>query len=175
MSIDLQSLLSSIQTRFDSSIQKTESFRGETTFYIASESLLNVCRALKEEFDFTYLVDITAVDYLNTPRDARFEMVYVLHRFGTNYEDNYRIRLKVRLDENDLTIDSVTPVWSGANWLEREVFDMFGVEFSGHPDPRRILMPEDYGPHPLRKDFDVRNREPSKQSFERALKEGFEH
>ncbi len=173
MSIDFPSLINSITTRFDSSIYKSESFRDETTLYITRDSFIKVCRTLKDEFGFTFLVDITAVDYLDK-HDTRYEMVYILHRFGSDYEENFRLRLKVELGEDDLIIDSVTPLWSGANWLEREVYDMFGVEFAGHPDPRRILMPDDYKPHPLRKDFDVRNRQPSKESFEKALKEGFE-
>ncbi|HSG29976.1 MAG TPA: NADH-quinone oxidoreductase subunit C [Thermodesulfobacteriota bacterium] len=173
MSIDFPSLLTSIQTRLDSSVQKIESFRGETTLYITRKSFFKVCRLLKEEYGFTFLVDVTAVDYLDK-RDTRYEMVYVLHRFGNDYEENFRLRLKVLLDEKELSIDSITPIWSSANWLEREVYDMFGVQFPGHPDLRRILMPDDYEPHPLRKDFDVRNREPSKQSFEKALKEGIE-
>lgn len=173
MSIDSESLFSSIETRFDSAIYKTQSFRGETTLYIDKGSFLQVCRALKQEFEFTYLVDLTAVDCLDK-KDKRYELVYIFHRFGEDYNENIRIRIKVELEESDISIDSVTPIWSGANWLEREVIDMFGIEFRGHPDPRRILMPEDFKPHPLRKDFDVRNREPSKQSFEKALKEGFE-
>jgi NADH:ubiquinone oxidoreductase subunit C len=82
------------------------------------------------------------------------------------------LRLKAEVDGENPKIDSVTHIWSGADWLEREVYDMFGIVFTGHPDLRRILMPEDYEPFPLRKDFDVRNREASKRSFERALREG---
>jgi len=105
-------------------------------------------------------------------KTPRYEVVYHVHRFGSDFEENLRIRLKVEIPEDDAAVDSVTPAWSGADWLEREAYDMFGIQFVGHPDPRRILMPEDYEPFPLRKDFDVRNREPSKKSFERALEEG---
>jgi NADH-quinone oxidoreductase subunit C len=173
MSIDNESVINSIKSCFASSIYKTDSFRGESTLFVKKDSFLQFCRSLKQEFGFTYLVDLTAVDYLDK-RAARYQLVYIFHRFGNDYDQNIRIRIKVELEENDTTIDSVTPIWSGANWLEREVFDMFGIKFTGHPDPRRILMPEDYKPYPLRKDFDVRNRQPSKESFEKALKEGFE-
>jgi NADH-quinone oxidoreductase subunit C len=126
---------------------------------------------LKDELNFTFLADLTAVDYLEV-KSPRYEVVYHIHRFGPECEENIRIRVKAELSEDDIKIDSVTPIWSGADWLEREVYDMFGIVFTGHPDLRRILMPEDYGPFPLRKDFDVRNREPSKRSFEKALEEG---
>ena len=173
MSIGSESIIDSIKSRFASSIYNTDSFRDESTLFVKKDSFLQFCRSLKGDFKFTYLVDITAVDYLDI-RVPRYEMVYLFHRFGYDYNENIRIRIKVELEDRDITIDSITPIWSGANWLEREVLDMFGIEFRGHPDPRRILMPEDYKPHPLRKDFDVRNRQPSKESFEKALKEGFE-
>ena len=173
MSIDSLSLIGSIKSRFDTSIYKTDSLLNESTLFVKKDSFLQFCRSLKEEFGFTYLVDLTAVDYLDI-RSARYEMVYIFHRFGDDYDENIRIIIKVELEEKELSIGSITPIWSAANWLEREVFDMFGIHFTGHPDLRRILMPEDYEPHPLRKDFDVRNRQPSKQSFEKALKEGFE-
>lgn len=173
MSIGSESIIDSIKSRFDSSIYKSDSFRDESTLFVKKDSFLQFCRSLKQDFKFTYLIDITAVDYLDI-RVPRYEMVYLFHRFGDDYDENIRIRIKVELEDSDITIDSITPIWSGANWLEREVLDMFGIEFRGHPDPRRILMPEDYKPHPLRKDFDVRNRQPSKESFEKELKEGLE-
>ena len=148
-------------------------FRGETSFTLKAESIVECCSLLKNTLGFSYLIDVTVVDYL-TVKFPRYEVVYMLHRFGENYEENLRIRLKVALEQDEFTIDSVTPVWSGANWLEREAYDMFGITFRGHPDLRRILMPEDYDQFPLRKDFDVRDRESSKRCFERALEEGLE-
>jgi NADH-quinone oxidoreductase subunit C len=171
MSIDLPEVAESLEKRFSGVILDTKLFRGETTLIIRRENIREVCRHLKSDLGFLFLVDITVVDYLGI-KTPRYEVIYHVHRFGSDFDENVRIRLKVEIPEDDVTVDSVTPVWSGANWLEREAYDMFGIEFAGHPDPRRILMPEDYGPFPLRKDFDVRNREPSKKSFERALEEG---
>ncbi|MER3446603.1 MAG: NADH-quinone oxidoreductase subunit C [Candidatus Dadabacteria bacterium] len=170
MSLELQTVIDSIKTNFSDTVQDVKTFRGETTLLVKKEKIREICRHLKTDFDFKFIADITAVDYLEK-KTPRFEVVYYLHRFGSEFDENIRIRLKVEVSEEDSKVDSVTPVWSGANWLEREVYDMFGIEFVGHPDLRRILMPEDYEAFPLRKDFDVRNREPSKRSFERALRE----
>jgi NADH-quinone oxidoreductase subunit C len=171
MSVDLPTVIDSLNSRFPNTIKDSKTFRGETTLLIKREKIKDACAYLKTEFDFKFVADITAVDYLEV-KSTRYEVVYYLHRFGPDFGENIRIRLKVELLEDDLRIDSVASVWSGANWLEREVYDMFGIEFVGHPDLRRILMPEDYEPFPLRKDFDVRNREPSKKSFKRDLEEG---
>lgn len=164
-------LISNLRSKFQDELTFTSDYRGEFTFSSKRESIFKVCRILKDEFKFIYLADLTIVDYLEV-KFPRYEVVYLLHRFGDDYNDNSRIRIKVPLEDNNAVIDSVTPIWSGANWLEREAYDMFGVKFKGHPDPRRILMPDDYTEYPLRKDFDVRNREPSKISFEKALEEG---
>lgn len=171
MSIDLPEIVESLEKRFPGAILDKKLFRGETTLTIQRKNVRDVCSHLKSDFGFLFVVDITAVDYLGI-KTPRYEVIYHVHRFGSDFDENVRMRLKVEIPEDDLSVDSVTPVWSGANWLEREVYDMFGIVFVGHPDPRRILMPEDYEPFPLRKDFDVRNREPSKKSFERALEEG---
>lgn len=162
-----------IREEISAHILSESTFREETTFTVKAESIVECCSLLKNTLGFTYLVDVTVVDYL-TVKFPRYEVVYLLHRFGENYEDNLKIRLKAALEQDNPAIDSVTSVWSGANWLEREAYDMFGITFRGHPDPRRILMPEDYDEFPLRKDFDVRDRESSKRSFERALDEGLE-
>ena len=138
---------------------------------MAPAKIVEILKILKEEFGFTYLVDLTAVDFLGI-KTPRFEIVYYLHRFGEEYDENIRVRIKAQITEENAAVDSVTSIWIGADWLEREVFDMFGIVFKGHPDLRRILMPEDYDEYPLRKDFDVRNREPSKKSFQKALREG---
>ena len=162
-----------IRGKISGHILSESEFRGEISFTIKAESIIECCSLLKNSLGFTYLVDVTIVDYLAV-KFPRYEVVYLLHRFGENYEENLRIRLKVALEQDNTAIDSVTSVWSGANWLEREAYDMFGITFSGHPDLRRILMPEDYEQFPLRKDFDVRDRESSKRCFERALDEGSE-
>jgi NADH-quinone oxidoreductase subunit C len=171
MSSSLPEIVESLQKRLPGAVLDTKVFRGETTLIIKRENIREVCRYLKSDLGFLFLVDITAVDYLGI-KTPRYEVIYHVHRFGPDFDENLRIRLKVEIPEDDATVDSVAPAWSGADWLEREAYDMFGIEFVGHPDPRRILMPEDYEPFPLRKDFDVRNREPSKRSFERALEEG---
>lgn len=167
------SAIDSIREKIEGHVVSENVFRGETSFAVRAASIVECCRVLRDELGFSYLADLTAVDYL-TVRFPRYEVVYLLHRFGENCEENLRIRLKVGIGESDPSVDSVTPVWAGADWLEREAYDMFGITFNGHPDPRRILMPEDYDGFPLRKDFDVRNREPSKKSFERALERGSE-
>jgi len=170
MSLDLQTVIDSIKREFPDSVLDIKTFRGETSLLIKKERIREVCRYLKDDLDFRFIADITSVDYLGV-KTPRFEVVYYIHRFGPEFNENIRIRLRVEVPEEDPKVDSVVPVWSGANWLEREVYDMFGIEFVGHPDLRRILMPEDYEPFPLRKDFDVRDREASKRCFKRALEE----
>ncbi|MGH7885197.1 MAG: NADH-quinone oxidoreductase subunit C [Thermodesulfobacteriota bacterium] len=166
-------LISAIEEKFNDKLTIKSEYRGEITFSADKKDILQICKTLKLEFKFLFLVDLTVVDYLKV-KFPRYEVVYLLHRFGDDYEENVRIRIKVPLEDKNPIIASVTSVWSGADWLEREAYDMFGVEFKGHPDLRRILMPEDYDEFPLRKDFDVRNRESSKRSFEKALEEGKE-
>ena len=170
MSLDLQIVIDSLKANFPDAVSDLKAFRGETTVLIKKERIKEVCHYLKNDFDFKFIADITAVDYLEV-KTPRFEVVYFIHRFGPEFDENMRIRLKVEVLEEESRVDSVVPVWSGANWLEREVYDMFGIEFVGHPELRRILMPEDYEPFPLRKDFDVRDREASKRSFKKALEE----
>jgi NADH-quinone oxidoreductase subunit C len=173
MSLDIESLIEALNSENPAPVKERITFRGETTLVIDKDRISDVCRRLKDLFGFTFLADLTAVDYLEV-KTPRYEVVYHVHRFGPDIDENMRIRLKAELDGDDPRIDSVTHIWRGADWLEREVYDMFGIVFSGHPDLRRILMPEDYEPYPLRKDFDVRDREASKRSFERALREGTE-
>ena len=173
MSLDIDSLIDALNTGNPAPVKARFDFRGETTLIVDKNRISDICRRLKDSFGFTYLADLTAVDYLEV-KTPRYEVVYHVHRFGPEIDENQRLRLKAELDGDDPEIDSVTPIWSGADWLEREVYDMFGIIFTGHPDLRRILMPEDYEPFPLRKDFDVRDREASKRSFERALRKGTE-
>ncbi len=171
MSFDLEQAVSLLQNEFPQEILDIKEYRNETTLLINKDQIHRFCKHLKDNLEFTLLADLTAVDYLEV-KSPRYEVVYHIHRFGPDCEENIRIRLKAELTDDDPKIDSVVSIWSGADWLEREVYDMFGIEFTGHPDLRRILMPEDYKPYPLRKDFDVRNREASKESFEKALEDG---
>lgn len=173
MSFDIDSIIEAVDSELPGAIKTRFDFRGETSLFIDKDKISDVCSRLKGTFGFTFLADLTAVDYLEV-KTPRYEVVYHVHRFGPEIDENIRLRLKAEVHENNLKIDSVTHIWSGADWLEREVYDMFGIVFTGHPDLRRILMPEDYEPFPLRKDFDVRDRESSKRSFERALREGTE-
>jgi len=171
MSFDLEQAVSLLQKEFPQDILDIKEYRNETTLIINKDQIHRFCKHLKDNLEFTFLADLTAVDYLEV-KSPRYEVVYHIHRFGPDCEENIRIRLKAELTDDDPKIDSVVSIWSGADWLEREVYDMFGIEFTGHPDLRRILMPEGYKPYPLRKDFDVRNREASKESFEKALEDG---
>jgi NADH-quinone oxidoreductase subunit C len=122
---------------------------GEVTLEIAAAKIASICGFLKYDQSFVRLSTVTAVD--RYPAEPRFEMVYHLH----SIDRNLRLRLKAMLPGTDPTIESVTGVWRGANWYEREVFDLFGVRFLNHPDLRRILMPDDWEGYPLRKDYPV--------------------
>lgn len=126
-------------------------FRGETTIVVPREHIRRACEFLVAEpsLKFTYLSDITTVDRF--PLEPRFEVNYHL----VSIENKVRLRLKVRLAGSDPNLLSVTPVWPTANWHERENFDLFGIRFEGHPDLTRILMPDDWEGHPLRKDYPV--------------------
>ena len=123
--------------------------KDELTLEIAVNQIVDVCAYLKNEHKFTRLSTITAVVWY--PEEPRFEVVYHLH----SPESNQRLRLKCRLAGANPEIDSVTAVWRGANWYERETFDLFGIRFPNHPDLRRIMLPEDWEGYPLRKDYPV--------------------
>jgi NADH-quinone oxidoreductase subunit C len=123
--------------------------RDELTIEVAADRVVEACRILKDRLQFVRLSTVTAVD--RYPAEPRFEIVYHLHSLA----NNQRLRLKCRLAGDQPEIDSVTGVWRSANWYEREVFDLFGVTFRNHPDLKRILLPEDWTGHPLRKDYPV--------------------
>ena len=123
--------------------------RCELTLEIAPAGIAKVCAFLKRDHSFVRLSSVTAVD--RYPSEPRFEVVYHLH----SVEGNQRVRLKCRVPGENPEIESVVPVWRSANWYEREIFDLFGIRFVGHPDLRRSMMPEDWEGHPLRKDYPV--------------------
>lgn len=126
-------------------------FRGETTIVVPREFLRGAAERCREDaaLDFNLLTDATCVDRF--PHEPRFELNY--HLVSIARRD--KVRLKVRLSGDDPVVDTLVTVWPGANWLEREIFDLFGIRFSGHPDLRRILLPEDWEGHPLRRDYSV--------------------
>jgi len=135
-------------------LRVVESF-GELTLLIRREDVVEICRWLHDDPDlaFDHITDVTAVDFPN--ESPRFEVVYHFY----SIQKSHRIRLQARVPEEDCTIDSICPIWRGANFLEREVYDMMGITFRHHPDLRRILMTEDYDEgFPLRKDFPVEGR-----------------
>jgi NADH-quinone oxidoreductase subunit C len=133
----------------------TSEFRGGTRVVVLAERVYDVLEYLKDQQGFDLLVDITCVDYLRY-RGAkdRFGLVYLL----ANTENNERITVRAYVNDPEPAVRSVVPLWEGANWLEREVWDMFGIRFDGHPDLRRILLPEEFTAFPLRKDYPLQGR-----------------
>jgi NADH-quinone oxidoreductase subunit C len=144
-----------LQQRFADAGLTSSEFRNNRRVVVPPARLFDVLRCLKEEGGFDMLVDVTAADYLHYP-DARdrFGVIYALLNTGTGE----RFYIKTFLNEPDLTLPSAYPLWKGANWMEREVYDMYGIDFEGHPDLRRILMPEEFTAFPLRKDYPLHGR-----------------
>jgi len=148
--------LKRIQEQFADSVLKVHSDLGEDTVIIPRNKLLELAKFLKEdpELNFDYLIDVTAVDFWK--RKPRFEVVY--HFFSMS--KGRRLRVKVPVPEPDPELDTLNELWPVANWLEREVWDMYGIRFKGHPDLRRILMYPEFEGHPLRKDYPIAKRQP---------------
>lgn len=183
------SLIESVGNRFPDAVSASHTYRGDATVTLRREFLLEVARFLKEDpgIQMNYLMDLTAVDYSSfgkrpapasfnssgvaptvsreisvedpwpgPPNQSRFAVVY--HFYSIAHK--HRLRLVVPVEEAAAEVDSLTCLWPGANWLEREVWDMFGIGFRGHPDMKRILMYEGFEGHPLRKDYPVKKRQP---------------
>lgn len=150
--------LTKLREKFADSILETHSFRGDDTAIIQPPAIVPVATFLKTdpELDYNYLMDLTAVDCLQLGTPHRFEVVY--HFFSLARKQ--RVRLKVPLPAKNPEVDSLTALWAGADWYEREAWDMFGVRFRGHPNLKRILMYEEFQGHPLRKDYPIRKRQP---------------
>ena len=142
-----QAAIDRLRVKFGDAISAPVEFRGEITITVSREKIAVVCQFLKEGCNFDMLTDLSGVD--NYGEDPRYEVDYLLY----SLTGRSHLRLKVRVSEDDMVVDSVTSVWRGADWHEREAFDMFGIRFRGHPDLKRILMWEGYPYHPLRKDF----------------------
>jgi NADH-quinone oxidoreductase subunit C len=159
-------VLNTIKSKFAAGVRCTHNHCGDDTVVLDRKVILDVARFLKTDkaMAFNMPIDCTAVDYLDYPGGdetrgfggARFEVVY--HLYSTTKK--HRIRLKVALDENDVNTPSLTQVWLGMDWFEREAWDMYGIRFEGHPDLRRILLYEEFVGHPLRKDYPLRGYQP---------------
>ena len=144
-----------LRERFGADAFRVTQFRDNVRLHTAPARVFELLNTLKEQHGFDMLVDITAVDYLYY-HDAvdRFGVIYALLNTATSE----RLYVKTMLNEPELTLPSAFPLWKGADWLEREVFDMYGIRFEGHPNLRRILMPEPFATYPLRKDYPLRGR-----------------
>jgi len=159
--VDGEAILARLRERLGDRVVETHDFRGDHTAVVARDALLAALVLCRDDpkLGFDLLVDVTAVDYLKFPGredGPRFEVVYHLY----SVEHNHRVRLKVRVEEDDPWVPTATSLWPIANWLEREVWDMFGLRFEGHPDLRRLLLYEEFVGHPLRKDYPLNRRQP---------------
>jgi len=156
MGLSADELLAKCREAFGERILDAHQHCEDATVVIPRDAALEIFQALRDrpEFGFNMLVDVTAVDYLG--QKPRFEVVTHLHSLS----NNHRLRVKIRVPEDEPWVHSLVPIWKGANWVERECWDMFGIRFVGHPDLRRILMYEEFVGHPLRKDYPVEKRQP---------------
>jgi NADH-quinone oxidoreductase subunit C len=153
--MDASALIATLQEAMPGAqLEAAPSVDLQVTAYVSRDALPALARLLRDREDlaFSFLAELTATDFW--PREPRFEIVYIL----VSITRRLRLRLKIRLHGNDAHLATVSDVWPAANWLEREVWDLFGVVFDGHPDQRRLLMPDDWEGHPLRKDYPVQIR-----------------
>lgn len=139
-------------------VMATHAHHGDATALVRREGLVPVMRFLRDdpECRFEMLMDLTAVDWYEQGLEPRFEMVYHLY----SLEKNHRVRIKVGVPEDVCEVDSLWGLWASANWMEREVWDLYGIRFAGHPDLRRLLLYEEFRGHPLRKDYPKERRQP---------------
>lgn len=151
-------ILEKIKEKFIDDVLETSDFRGDLVAVVNKDVIYDVMKFLKTDpaLEFNVLMDLTAVDYLWQDRFPRFDVVY--HLFSLS--NNYRVRIKAGVDEKEPVIDSLVPLWPIADWFEREVWDMFGIKFKGHPNLKRIMMYDAFQGHALRKDYPIMKRQP---------------
>ena len=159
--MDGRAILEALGARLGGAFVETHEQCGDHTAVVARPALIDALRWCRDEprLAFDMLMDLTAVDLSKFPGredGPRFEVVYHLY----SVRHNHRLRLKVRLEEDDAVVPTAVGLWPIANWLEREVWDMFGIRFAGHPDLRRLLLYEEFVGHPLRKDYPINRRQP---------------
>ncbi len=150
-------IIQKIKDRFGDTVHEDHNFRGDQTVTVAKEKIVEVARFVKDDpaLGMDFLMDLTAVDYMDR-KPQRFEVVY--HFYSSVH--NHRVRLKVPVAEEECLVDTLVPLYKSANWFEREVWDLYGIKFKGHPNLKRILLYEGFKGHPLRKDYPVNKRQP---------------
>jgi NADH-quinone oxidoreductase subunit C len=150
MAITAASTVQMVQEKFPQAVVETVEFRGEQTIVLLPEQLVAVCAYLQKDVRYTFLSSVTAVDW--PERIPRYDVVY--HLLSIQHQSELRLKVRVgQRREDHPSVPTVSGIWPGANWYEREVYDLFGITFAGHSDLRRILMPIDWTTHPLRKDY----------------------
>jgi len=151
-----QAVVAKLREAFSADVLDVKEYRGEVTVTVKKEEIVAICQFLKDEAGYNFLCDLCGVDYLG--QQPRFMVVYNLYNITTKE----RLRVKVPVEEENPRVDTVSTVWSTANWPERECWDLMGISFNNHPDLRRILMAEGWVGHPLRKDYPLQgpDREP---------------
>ena len=159
--MDGAAIIDEVRARFGGAVVESHEHCGDHTVAVERAAVRDVLAFCRDSaaLQFDMLMDLTAVDYARFPGredGPRFEVVYHLYSLA----HNHRLRVKVRVDEDDPVVPSAVPLWRIADWFEREVWDMFGVRFEGHPDLRRLLMYESFVGHPLRKDYPINRRQP---------------
>jgi NADH (or F420H2) dehydrogenase, subunit C len=159
--MDGSAILARLRGRLGARLLDTHEHHGDHTAVITAEGIVDALRFCRDEPDlaFDMLMDLTAVDYLKYPGredGPRFDVVY--HLYSVTH--NHRVRLKVPVEQDAPSVPTATALWPIANWLEREVWDMYGIRFDGHPDLRRLLLYEEFVGHPLRKDYPMERRQP---------------
>jgi NADH-quinone oxidoreductase subunit C len=159
--MDGSAILARLRGRLGARVLDTHEHHGDHTAVVTAEGIVDALRFCRDEPDlgFDMLMDLTAVDYLKYPGredGPRFDVVY--HLYSVTH--NHRVRLKVPVEQDAPSVPTATALWPIANWLEREVWDMYGIRFDGHPDLRRLLLYEEFVGHPLRKDYPMERRQP---------------
>jgi len=159
--MDGSAILARLRARLGAQVLETHEHHGDHTAVVAREGMVDALTFCRDdaELRFDMLMDLTAVDYLKFPGredGPRFDVVYHLYSVA----HNHRVRVKVRVEQDAPSVPTATGLWPIANWFEREVWDMFGIRFEGHPDLRRLLMYEEFVGHPLRKDYPIERRQP---------------
>lgn len=141
-------MVAKLKSHYGSGIREANKYLGQNYMIVEPSLVSELLQVLRDQEEFDYCVDVTAVHY--PPREKQFDVVWILYSFSRNE----RIRVKTMIAEGE-SVPSAVPIWPAANWLEREVYDMFGIHFHGHPNLKRILLPDGWEGHPLRKDYGI--------------------